>query len=193
MNAQDAETIVAAKSEAELEAMLARPNDWQPLVLQAASAQLQKRGIGISSVATETHQTGAPAKAALGAKWDEWGKQQAKSPDDQQVDNYKADLERWKQVQTSKNPEFAEQLRQEMRCETEKKIKELKKHTIYFFVRIGVTIFGAYAALSFTTLDWHRVMWGGLCLYALLGVFTSFGNIIITALRVRELRRRLSS
>src|SRR5438874_12371470 len=49
MDNQDAEKTVAGKSNDELLAMLAQPAVWQPDILEAARAQLRKRGVELSA------------------------------------------------------------------------------------------------------------------------------------------------
>jgi hypothetical protein len=59
MSTQDAENNVVEKSNDELLAMLAHPDDWQPDMLGAARAQLQRRGVAFSTAVT--HREGTPA------------------------------------------------------------------------------------------------------------------------------------
>ena len=58
MQAADAEAITAGKTDQELMAMLRRPHDWQPFVLDAARLELQKRNIPVpespSAISIET-------------------------------------------------------------------------------------------------------------------------------------------
>lgn len=51
MNALDAQKVVGQKSDEDLLAMVARPNDWVPEVLEAARAQLQARGVEFTETA----------------------------------------------------------------------------------------------------------------------------------------------
>src|SRR6185369_4979284 len=60
MNAHDAERIVIEKSNDELLSMLAHPEACQPDILDAARAQLRKRGVELSVVNQQTDQEAVP-------------------------------------------------------------------------------------------------------------------------------------
>jgi hypothetical protein len=49
LSVQEADKIVAEKSNDELLAMLSRPRDWQAHMLDAAKAQLERRGVEFSA------------------------------------------------------------------------------------------------------------------------------------------------
>src|SRR5579872_4797522 len=76
MNAEDAERIVADKSNHELLAILARQADWQPSVIEAAKALLQQRDIEftdaeIESAGSRRDLVEVQTKAGLNPNW--WG------------------------------------------------------------------------------------------------------------------------
>ena len=60
MNTQDAEKLVMEKNNDELLAILAHPTDWQSDILDAARAQLQRRGVEFSTAIPKVHQEVSP-------------------------------------------------------------------------------------------------------------------------------------
>lgn len=62
MKVQDAEKIVAEKSNDELLTILAHRDEWQLMILDAAASQLQKRGVQCSATVA-THTSGSKTEA----------------------------------------------------------------------------------------------------------------------------------
>jgi hypothetical protein len=56
ISAQDAEKLVSEKSNDELLAMLARPDDWQTSMLDAVKAQLQRRNVEFNAAIPQAQQ-----------------------------------------------------------------------------------------------------------------------------------------
>ena len=61
MNTQDTEKLVMEKNNDELLAMLAHPTNWQPDILDAARAELQRRGVEFTTAMLQGHQELASA------------------------------------------------------------------------------------------------------------------------------------
>lgn len=65
ISTQDAEKIVTEKSSDELLAMLARPDRWQPPMLDAAKAGLQRRGVDFNAALPQARPEAASAACVI--------------------------------------------------------------------------------------------------------------------------------